>query len=142
MFNARTASANFSNQCQYAEPAAASQLRTAFVLPEHQGLSLTENIKACFIISLRTSRPVSTLGLQVAKELVALHNELLRGEGARLERLRRTAPAASSASRREQVHTPSHTLFLLTTTLLGFQDMRRGSDIRSDWSSNSKESGW
>lgn len=56
---------------------------------------------------------VSPLSLQVAKELVALHNELLRGEAARLERLRRTAPAASSASRREQVHTPSHTLFPL-----------------------------
>lgn len=58
---------------------------------------------------------------------MALHNELLRGEGARLERLRRTAPAASSASRREQVHTRAHTLFLLPTTLPGFLDMRRSS---------------
>jgi len=39
----------------------------------------------------------------VAKELVALHNELLRGDTGRLDRLRRTAPAAPSASRREQV---------------------------------------
>ena len=33
---------------------------------------------------------------------MALHSELHRGDLARLERLRRTAPAASSASRREQ----------------------------------------
>ena len=59
---------------------------------------------------------------------MALHNELLRGEGARLERLRRTAPAASSASRREQVHAQSHTLFLLRSTLPCF-DMRRSSEI-------------
>ncbi|KAK9838512.1 hypothetical protein WJX81_004218 [Elliptochloris bilobata] len=40
---------------------------------------------------------------EVAKELVGMHSELLRGDAARLERLRRSAPAASSASWREQV---------------------------------------
>ena len=39
---------------------------------------------------------------QVARELVGLHSELRRGDLARLEALRRSAPAASSASRREQ----------------------------------------
>ena len=47
--------------------------------------------------------------VQVAKELVALHSELRRGDLARLERLRRTAPAASSASRREQARQRSPT---------------------------------
>jgi hypothetical protein len=54
----------------------------------------------------RCTRGARLGGAQVAKELVALHNELLRGDTARLERLRRTAPAAPSASRREQVGGP------------------------------------
>ncbi len=57
----------------------------------------------CVESERRSARGVRPGGAQVAKELVALHNELLRGDTGRLERLRRTAPAAPSASRREQV---------------------------------------
>ena len=40
--------------------------------------------------------------LQVAKVLVLLHNELLQGSTATLERLRRTAPGSTSSSRQQK----------------------------------------
>ena len=40
---------------------------------------------------------------QVAKVLVLLHNELLQGSSATLDRLRASAPASTSSSRHEKV---------------------------------------